>query len=103
MVYRTPWVDEERLLDDAEIAAFRATLRAQRRWACAVGALVIAGGGAIALVASSSPTTPVIVFERKGECVYDGCFCRGEHGLVQTTCPAPTARACLPIADHCAE
>ena len=84
MAYRTPWVDEEgRKLDEAEIAAFGAMLRAQRGWVRFVVAFVVTILGAIALAAASVPREPaVIVFERKPECVYDGCFCRGEHGLV---------------------
>ncbi len=104
MVYRTPWVDEARRLDEAEIAAFGAMLRARRRSELFVIALVVAGIAAAALIASVAPRpSPAVVFERKPDCVHDGCFCRGERGLVQTQCPPPESRACLPIADRCAE
>jgi len=106
MVYRTPWVDEEgRKLEEAELAAFGAMLRGQRGWARFLVAFVVTSLVAIlALAAASVRSEPAaIVFERKPECVYDGCFCRGEHGLVQTACPPAEGRVCLPIADRCGE
>jgi hypothetical protein len=105
MIYRTPWVDEEaRRLDEAEVAAFGAMLRAERRFARLVAVLVAAGIGAVALAAVTAPGAPAaVVFERKPGCVYDGCFCRGARGLVQTACPPPAARTCLPITDRCDE
>ena len=69
-------------------------------------AFVVTGLVAItlALAAASVQSEPAaFVFERKSECVYDGCFCRGERGLVQTACPPAEGRACLPIADRCGE
>ncbi|HSQ62028.1 MAG TPA: hypothetical protein VLM85_02395 [Polyangiaceae bacterium] len=97
-------LQREGRLDEAEIAAFGAMLRAQRRWARIIVAVALAGLGAIALAASSGPRpSSRVAFERKADCLYDGCFCRGEHGLVQTACPPPESRECLPIADRCGE
>jgi len=103
MVYREPWVDEQgRLLDEAEIEAFRAKLVWRRRWiALRFAALAFVVIGGVALV-RSAPHKHEVVFERKAECVYDGCYCRGEDGnLVQTACAPPSMRECLPIADRC--
>ncbi len=104
MVYREPWVDEEgRRLDDAEIAAFRSTLRARRRWgAVRVVGLVIAVLSVVA-GASRAPREREVVFLRKGGCVYDGCYCRnGDGELEQIGCAPPSLRECLPIAARCA-
>jgi hypothetical protein len=103
VAYRAPWIDEEgRRLDEAEIAAFSATLRARRRWGVVrVLGLAIAIG-AIVLGASRTAHKREVVFLRKAECLYDGCYCRNADGdLEQIGCNPPSIRECLPIADHC--
>ena len=105
MVYRAPWVDQEgRRLDEAEISAFRASLRAKRRLGVARVAVLVAAAAVAAIALASAPRAPEeIVFTRKAGCAYDGCFCwSGSGDLVQTACAPPDERECLPIAPRCA-
>jgi hypothetical protein len=101
MPYRIPY---PRLDDDetSEIAAFHAIFRRERRWTrllVLVVAVDVASVGFAAIAASQPPVVPPP--PRRADCVYDGCFCRGEAHVEPIACKPNDARPCLLVADEC--